>query len=251
MSTPRRRPARSGGVGVRRPRVAGRPTPGTDAPGLDADERIPTTEDTAGVEAAQSETGAESAADAGEARAKRGWLPTVPPIPLALMVVGVVLAAAATFFGIEYFSSSGNTAYADATTTQQVSTQVSSALNTLLAFDYKQPDKNTQAAKKLIDGSLGDCDNAGNGDAGKVGYDKLMDVLKQQGAAQKLTMSSSVQRIGVQQLQGDRAELLVLLVQSYTRGEGPQAQSSSALAAATVNAVLQDGTWKLKQLCLQ
>lgn len=164
-----------------------------------------------------------------------------------LLAVGVVLTAAAVFFGIQYFAiDTSNTAYSDAATTRQVSTQVSTSLNTLLAFDYRQPDKNAQAVRNLIAGKLADCDNSD-----KVGYQKLMDVLKQQGPAQKLVMTSAVQRIGVRTLQGDRAQALVLLVQSYTKGEGAKVQNSAALAAATVDAIRQGGSWKLQALCLQ
>ncbi|MGH3435703.1 MAG: hypothetical protein ACRDRN_04475 [Sciscionella sp.] len=174
----------------------------------------------------------------------RKWL-----LPTCLIVIAVVLAAFAAFAGVMWRQakdSSGNSALTDAATTNQATTQVSNALNTLLAFDYKKPNKNDQAVKNLIDGKLGDC-----GSSGKVGYDKLMGVLKQQGPKQQLTLRSTVLKAGVQQLQGDRAQLLVLLDQEYSKGAGKAAKQSSAVVAATVQAVNKNGGWKLRSLCLQ
>ncbi|MGH3494890.1 MAG: hypothetical protein ACRDQ1_16865 [Sciscionella sp.] len=180
----------------------------------------------------------------GERRRSRKWL-----LPMSLVVIAVLLAAFAVTAGVMWRQAkdaSGNSALTDADTTNQVTTQVSNALNTLLAFDYKKPNKNDQAVKNLIDGKLGDC---GSGD--KVGYDKLMGVLKQQGPKQQLTLKSTVLKAGVQQLQGDRAELLVLLDQEYSKGAGSAAKQSSAVVAATVQAVNKNGGWKLRSLCLQ
>lgn len=177
-----------------------------------------------------------------------GWL-----LPVTLLAFGVLLSAFAVFAGLRWQqgdSGGDNMALADATATQQVSTAVSNALNTLLSFDYRHPGKNGEAAKKFIAGELGDC-----GGSTKVGYHKLMGVLRQQGPKQQLTLHSTVVRSGVQRLQENsqpwRAQLLVLLSQQYRKGSGEHAQQSSALAAATVGAVRQGGTWKLTQLCLQ
>lgn len=266
----RGRTARSDSVGIRRPRVAGRPASSDTLSEHERDQHTPLPVESAGPKDAPSEaTSIEEPIE--EKRTPESEVPDSGPAGDAtdvvevsgksgerqrtltgvLLAVGVVLTAVAVFFGIQYFAiDTGNTAYSDAATTRQVSTQVSTSLNTLLAFDYRQPDKNAQAARNLIAGKLADCDNSD-----KVGYEKLMDVLRQQGPAQKLVVTSAVQRIGVRMLQGDgngaRAQLLVLLVQSYTKGDGAKAQNSAALAAATVDAVRQGGSWKLQALCLQ
>lgn len=186
--------------------------------------------------------------DAGaEKGAKRGYPWRVAAVlVIVALLLGGFSAFAATRWG-HASESTGNHALTDADATKQVSTQVSNALNTLLAFDYKNPDKNDKAAKNLIDGKLADCSGASN----KVGYDKLMGLLKKKGPQAKLRLKSTVLKSGVQQLRGDEAQVLVLLNQDYSKGDGKGAQHSSALAAATVNAIHKDDTWQLQRLCLQ
>ncbi|MGI5169529.1 hypothetical protein ACQEU3_34780 [Spirillospora sp. CA-253888] len=77
-------------------------------------------------------------------------------------------------------------------------------------------------------------------------YQQLFGRVRQQAPAQKVALTSRVVRIGVTDLTGDAATLLVFLDQTTTRAGGPA--GTPAAAQLTVTARLQDGRWRITDI---
>jgi Mce-associated membrane protein len=162
-------------------------------------------------------------------------------LPIILAVIAVVLGAFAVFAGVKGSAAgagSNNTALTDDAGTKDVQKQVTGALNTMFTFDYKHPDKTEKDAAPLFTKNIG-------GD-----YDSLMKVLKDNGPKAKLTLNSAVMTSGVQQLQGDRARVLALMSQTYTKGDGKSAQKAPTLAVVRVDVQKIGGKWKVNNLSM-
>jgi len=199
-------PTRRRATGIRRPRVAGH-TPSRPAP---APPPVP-------------------------AAARR-----LRPVPLpALVAALVVLVGLAVLFGVENAQVRGtpsaqNTALVDVGTTAEVSRQVTAALKTVYSFDYTRLDQNEAAARAVITPAFADQ------------FDQLFRQVRELAPQQQAVVTATVNLVGVQSINGDRATLLVFLDQQATRaqaGAGPQ--QLAAAGRLTVTAQRVDGTWKI------
>ncbi|HEX3257184.1 MAG TPA: hypothetical protein VHS35_01645 [Pseudonocardia sp.] len=235
-------PARRRATGIRRPRVAGH-TPGrpaaTDAAATDA---------AAPVERrASGKRGLRGGRAHGRTTSRTAVHPTPRlaavrrrPVPLAALVGALVLLLGlAVFFAVENAQVRGtpsaqNTALVDIGTTAEVSQQVTAALKTVYSFDYTRLDQNEAAARAVITPAFADQ------------FDQLFRQVRELAPQQQAVVTATVNLVGVQSINGDRATLLVFLDQQATRaqaGAGPQ--QLAAAGRLTVTAQRVDGTWKI------
>jgi Mce-associated membrane protein len=77
-------------------------------------------------------------------------------------------------------------------------------------------------------------------------YDTLFASLQQRAPGQQLQLTAQVQAIGVKELRGDKATLLVFLDQSSQRAADKE--SSVSAAQLSVTAEKKDGSWKITGL---
>ena len=80
-------------------------------------------------------------------------------------------------------------------------------------------------------------------------YARMIAQVKAQAPAQKLVLTTTVTDTGVEMITGDRARVLVYADQGNTStAKGADAGSTYAAAMFAVDAVHQDGTWKIASI---
>lgn len=158
-------------------------------------------------------------------------------VAAGLVVLALVFAGLAVWFSAA--ASSGNdtenTALTDAATTRAVQEQVSNDLNTIMSYDYKHPDRTTKAAKDVL----------GN-DKLASDYSQIINVLESNGVKQKLSLRTKVITSGVERLRDDRAVVLVLASQVYSKVGDKQPIATTA--RLRVNAVRDGDRWRITNL---
>lgn len=157
-------------------------------------------------------------------------------------VLGAVLAVAvacSVWFGMRAAQlregeSGGNLALADPGATEEVVARVSAGLKAAFSYDYSNLARTERAAKLAL-----------TGQAATEYRSRFAEVTKRAQAG-RLIRSSSVRSIGVRELTGERATLLVFLDQQTLRGKS--GAPSSATATLDVTAVRVNGAWRISQI---
>ena len=221
-----------------------RPRPGSGSaagPGADTDT------DTGSDPGANAGTGtAAPTAAKGPRRAAGGrWrrLPR-PRTPLLAVLLTVVLGCFAGYAQARAGSlNSGpgrdNTALTDAVRTSQVKGSITQAVNTLFSYDYADPARTDDAVGGLL-----------TGPAVKQ-YASMLGAVRADAGKLKLVLTTTVTDCGLEQLDGDRAQLLVFADQRDTTtgtGASSAADSEDSPAMFTVSAVLLKGVWRISDI---
>lgn len=131
-------------------------------------------------------------------------------------------------------SAAQNKALTDSTATAKVQAEVSRALSSVLSYDYAQPKVTEAAADAVLSG------------AARKEYATLFKSLEERAPGQKLVLTAQVQSIGVKELHGDTAKMLVFLDQSSQRANDKEASISAAQIAVTAKRI--KGAWKVTKL---
>lgn len=160
---------------------------------------------------------------------RRGW-----PVALAAVLLVVGLLGWYMSIDLQRSEAADNGAVVDSKTTAQVQASVSQALGRVLTYDYQDPASTEAAADELLAG------------AARTEYDTLFTSLQERAPGQKLMLSAQVQAIGVKELHGSTARLLVFLDQSSRRAKDDESSVSAAQLAVTAKKV--GGVWKITQL---
>lgn len=183
-----------------------------------------------------------AAEEAAEPAAERTRVAGVLPLPgrratvLSLLTAVLVLAAgfaivAAVRVGALH---GGNTAVTDTAATNEVATQVGDGVKAIFSYDYANLARTERAAASvLVDAAVGQYQS---------GYPQA----RQQALDQKLVRTTSISSVGVQDLRGDTAQLLLFLDQQTLVTTNNQ--QSSASAALSITAKRVDGTWKIASM---
>lgn len=162
--------------------------------------------------------------------------PLVRHWPLLLVVV-LLVGAGIAFWQADRARGTdnvGNHALVDDAATAEVQSAVGAALVRVFSFDYSDPAPTHRAAEELL-----------AGDARKE-YDQLFAALEEKAPGQKLVLTAQVQRAAVQELEGDRAKLLVFLDQASQRASDEE--SSISAAQLSIDAERVDGDWRIVAL---
>lgn len=162
------------------------------------------------------------------------------PLPVLLGVLVLLLGGFSGWAGtraadLASVPARQNAALSDGARTSQVKGQISTAVNTLFSYNYADTASTDQAARRLL-----------VGDAVQQ-YAKLLAAVRAQAPVQKLVLTTTVTQSGVESLTGDRARLLVFADQRNT-STAASAQSSYGAAMLAVDAVYQDGGWKIASI---
>jgi len=156
--------------------------------------------------------------------------------PLLLMAATVLLAAVGAGFLTQSLQarSGNNQALVDTGATNQVIGAVSDGVTKIFSYSYNDVGATQQAAATVLTGKA----------AGQ--YNTLFGQVRQQAAAQQLTLTSRVVAAGVTRLEGDHAQLLVFLDQTTTRGD--TGQTSASAAQLSISAELVAGHWVIDDM---
>lgn len=130
-------------------------------------------------------------------------------------------------------AASGNRALTDTATTDQVIGDVSSALSEIFAYTPDGTRATEAAARQVLAG------------AAATQYQALFAQIRDQVAAQQLTLTTRVVRAGVVTLTAARARLLVFLDQTAQRAGST---ATSAAAQLSVTAEYKGGHWRITEL---
>lgn len=156
------------------------------------------------------------------------------PLALAVVLLAVGLVGWWQWFGLRGDDAADNRAVIDAKATAAVQSSVSQSLGRVLTYDYQDPTTTEAAADAVLAGAARD------------EYDTLFASLQQRAPGQKLQLTAQVQAIGVKQLRGDTATLVVFLDQSSRRASDQQSTVSAAQLAVT--AKKSGGAWRITAL---
>ena len=132
-----------------------------------------------------------------------------------------------------------NTALTDAARTSQVKGSVTTAVNTLFSYDYTDPARTDDAAGGLLTG------------AAVKQYASMLSAVRADATKLKLVLTTTVTDCGLEQLDGDRAQLLVFADQRDTtaaKGATASSDSEDSPAMFTVSAVLEKGKWRISSI---
>jgi Mce-associated membrane protein len=162
---------------------------------------------------------------------------------LALRLVLIVLSVAVVVVGVAFVArtnqlndqiASSNRALSDSNRTSEVIGEVSTALNQVFSYDYRNPQVAEAAAKRWLTGSA------------PAQYRTLFDQLEKLAPGQKLTFVAKVSVAGVTNLHGNHAQLLVFLDQQSTRAS--DGQSSISAAQVRIDAVRDGNLWRIDDI---
>lgn len=159
--------------------------------------------------------------------------------PLLLVLVAVLLTATGGWFlaqslHVRYDGPATNHALIDQAATNRVIGDVSDGLDQIFSYSYNDTGATRQAAASVLTGKA----------AGQ--YNTLFGQIRQHALAQQLSLTSRVVSAGVTQLDGGRAQLLVFLDQTATRGD--TGQTSAAAAQLSIGAQLVGGRWLIADI---
>ncbi|MGW0516532.1 hypothetical protein [Crossiella sp. NPDC003009] len=163
---------------------------------------------------------------------RSGWL-----LPAALVLVAAVLIVLGVWFRAEYLqaeSGGSNQALVDNARTSEVVGQVTNAIQTVLSYNFAEPQKNEDAAKAVLMGKA------------TQDYDTILTGLRKTGPEQKLVYSTIVRSAAVRVLEGDRAMVLVFADQHSERASDGY-RGDTALQVV-VNMQQVDGKWKITEI---
>ncbi|WP_156756821.1 nuclear transport factor 2 family protein [Actinokineospora pegani] len=156
-------------------------------------------------------------------------------LPVAGIVLAVVVAVAGTVMFLRAqdirAAAGSNDAVIETGPTVEVTTAVREGLERIFSFKHDNVALTEAAAKEILVG-----DAAGD-------YEVLFQSVRDLAPTQQLTLKAAVRVAGVSELEGDKATLLVYMDQTATRAAGGESTSSGS--QLTVEAVKQDGTWRL------
>ncbi|MFJ5611827.1 hypothetical protein ACIQCJ_20845 [Streptomyces sp. NPDC093221] len=205
--------------------------------------RPPRTSDKAADVTAGTPTGTAADAEPEAGSGPRTWRPrpvTVLTVGLALLTVllgGLAAWSAGKASDLRDSVASGNTALTDTARTSEVKGTVAQAVNAVFSYNYADTARTDDAAKRVLTGKA------------VQQYAAMLAQVRAQAPAQKLVLTTTVTDTGVELLDGDRARVLVFADQSNTStAKSANAATTYAAAMFAVDAVHQDGTWKIASI---
>ncbi|MFG1806431.1 hypothetical protein [Streptomyces sp. NPDC049040] len=166
------------------------------------------------------------------------------PVPVAVTLLAVATVLLAGFAAVAASRASAlhdsvaahNTALTDTARTSEVKGQIAAAVNAVFSYDYADTARTDAAARRLLTGKA------------VQQYAGMLAEVRTQAPAQKLVLTTTVTDTGVETIDGDRAHVLVFADQRNTSTAKAGAGSTYAAAMFAVDAVHQDGTWKIASI---
>ncbi|GLY52207.1 hypothetical protein [Lentzea sp. NBRC 102530] len=161
--------------------------------------------------------------------AKFNW-----PLPVALVVVGLLLGGLATFFLVKSRSVSYDEALVDAGATSEVNGQIREAVEKSFSYNFADVESTEKAAKELLTGKA------------LCQYNAVFGPVKEVAPQQKLVVTVRVVSSAVSSLKDGHATVLVFADQVTTRTTDNQTGGGTAMLR--VSAVDDGGRWKIDNM---
>lgn len=175
--------------------------------------------------------------EVGKAAARRPFPLAVTLLAvLAVLLGGFAAVAASRASALHGTVATHNTALTDTARTSEVKGQIAEAVNAVFSYDYADTARTDAAARRLLTGKA------------VQQYAGMLAEVRAQAPAQKLVLTTTVTDTGVATIDGDRAHVLVFADQRNTSTAKAGAGSTYAAAMFAVDAVHQDGMWKIASI---
>ncbi|MEV6010258.1 hypothetical protein AB0M29_26010 [Streptomyces sp. NPDC051976] len=217
-----------------RERPAARPRPGTPgtAPPVAVEEPV---EAPAPDEPERADAVDEPVRAPRRTRPRRATVLTAALALLTVLLGGLAAWSASRASALHDSVATGNTALTDTARTSEVKGTIAQDVNAVFSYDYADTARTDSAAKRVLTGRA------------VQQYATMLAQVRAQAPAQKLVLTTTVTDTGVESLTADRARLLVFADQRNTATAKSATPASTTYAAAmfAVDAVRQDGTWKI------
>ncbi|MEU9603479.1 hypothetical protein [Streptomyces sp. NPDC048057] len=156
-------------------------------------------------------------------------------LPVLLCVLAVLLAGFAGYAAhrgstLRDDPATRNAALADVARTSELKGQVTRAVEALFSYNFAEPGALDRAAEAHLSG------------AAVRQHADLLAAVRKEGPQQKLVLTTTVTRSGVERIDGDRSRVLVFADQSNTR-TATKGETSYGAAMLAVEARRTDDTW--------
>lgn len=161
--------------------------------------------------------------------APRARLPVLLCV-LALLLAGFAGYAAQRSSTLRDDPATRNAALADVARTSELKGQVTRAVEALFSYNFAEPAALDRAAEAHLSG------------AAVRQHADLLAAVRKEGPQQKLVLTTTVTRAGVERIDGDRSRVLVFADQSNTR-TATKGETSYGAAMVAVEARRAGGTW--------
>ncbi|MFJ3103944.1 hypothetical protein [Streptomyces sp. NPDC086835] len=165
------------------------------------------------------------------ARARRNRLLAVLAV-LTVLLGGFAAFAAGHAADLRDRPAARNTALTDTARTSEVKGQVTTAVEAVFSYNFADAGALDQAAKTHLTGRA------------VPQHAEMLAAVVKEGPKQKLVLTTTVTGSGVEQIDNDRARVLVYADQSNTR-TATKEETTYAAAMLAVDAVHKDGTWRI------
>ncbi|MEU3651145.1 hypothetical protein AB0E59_47860 [Lentzea sp. NPDC034063] len=175
---------------------------------------------------AETEPAAEKAA---QKTGAAGWV-----LPVALVLVGLLMAGLGTFFLVKSRSVSYDAALVDSAGTSAVNGQVREAVEKSFSYNFADVESTEKAAKELLTGKA------------LCQYNAVFGPVKEVAPQQKLVVTVRVVSSAVSSLKDGHATVLVFADQVTTRTTDNQ--SGGGTAMLRVSAIDDGGRWKIDNM---
>jgi Mce-associated membrane protein len=155
---------------------------------------------------------------------------------IAVIVIGTGLAGWLGFatYNMRSNDAARNAALVDAAATQRVTGQVTQAIRTAFSYNFADAAATEREAQNVLVGRAIEQ------------YNQLFTQVKRTAPEQRLVFSTTVRSVGVIQLDGDRARLLVFVDQQGVRADTNERRSGSA--QLDVSAQRVGDAWKISDI---
>ncbi|MEV4602662.1 hypothetical protein AB0K15_35365 [Amycolatopsis sp. NPDC049253] len=165
--------------------------------------------------------------------------PRRSPVTIGLSALAVVLLATAGWFAFQAHRSTtsgpaANTAFSDSAATSAVTGQLSAAFESVFSLDYQDVAKTQRAADQYLTGNA------------VTQYRQLLSAVQQQAVPHHLTLTSRVRTIGIKDITGTTAHVLVFADQTTSRAGTPDTSSGGAQVRLT--ATEDNGHWRISDI---
>ncbi|MFD4676705.1 hypothetical protein ACFWNN_43785 [Lentzea sp. NPDC058450] len=217
------------------PEVADAPEPASEEAELKAPEAVEWTPSPSPTSkkkpapAAKAETADVAEVAEPKTPAKLNW-----PLPVALVVVGLLLGGLATFFLVKSRSVSYDEALVDSAATSEVNGQIREAVEKSFSYNFADVESTEKAAKELLTGKA------------LCQYNAVFGPVKEVAPQQKLVVTVRVVSSAVSSLKDGHATVLVFADQVTTRTTDNQTGGGTAMLR--VSAVDDSGRWKIDNM---
>jgi Mce-associated membrane protein len=146
--------------------------------------------------------------------------------------VTVLFTCLAVFFSVSGSPLPANTALVDVAATNAVTDQVGRAIKTVFSYDPSRLDQTAKAAQEVLTGAAMDQ------------YNSLFTKAKDNAIATQQVLTTAVRSIGVIDMHGDAARVLVFIDRQIVQGD----KHESAVAQLIVHAAKTGETWKITEI---